>query len=195
MTNADTADTVEAVIADMRLAATAERERRYDMDQQITDADADEWASRLSALAPSGAAEALEGKKIQPEGACKCGAHTVPEWADGVQWYWQRHARDTCTLELPNLRCWCGLLRSEHVKGHADTHPEQLPTPPAAGVSHGEAVEGLPFPKTISDLLISIGWNSGSDPTHKHLRNVLPILKQMFRDADARAAHQPEEPK
>lgn len=49
---------------------------------------------------------------------CDCGAGWIPKRIDGVMWYWQRHSRTGCTLELPNSRCWCGLLRSEHIEGH-----------------------------------------------------------------------------
>lgn len=59
--------------------------------------------------------------KRNPEvGKCSCGQHDVPAGCDGVQWYWQRHAREACTLELPNKQCWCGLLRSEHITGHKE---------------------------------------------------------------------------
>lgn len=54
---------------------------------------------------------------------CKCGQREVPAGCDGVRWYWQRHGRDACTLELPNKRCWCGLLRSEHIDGHREDAP------------------------------------------------------------------------
>ena len=50
---------------------------------------------------------------------CKCGQREIPPGAHAVSWYWQTHGRDACTLELPNVRCWCGLLRSEHIDGHA----------------------------------------------------------------------------
>ena len=59
-------------------------------------------------------------KRNPKQGMCKCGQMQVPAGVDGVNWYWQRHARDGCTLELPNTRCWCGLLRSEHINGHAE---------------------------------------------------------------------------
>lgn len=45
---------------------------------------------------------------------CKCGLHEIPEWVDGVNWYWGHHTQDKCTVELPNERCWCGRLRTEH---------------------------------------------------------------------------------
>lgn len=48
------------------------------------------------------------------ERKCKCGLHIIPTPFDGVRWYWGRHAVNECTMELPNLRCWCGRLRSEH---------------------------------------------------------------------------------
>lgn len=55
---------------------------------------------------------------------CKCGLHQIPGWADQVSWFWQLHSRNVCTLELPNSRCECGLLRSEHIEGHAESMPE-----------------------------------------------------------------------
>jgi hypothetical protein len=61
------------------------------------------------------------------EVSCKCGLHKIPAWANGVSWYWQLHKRDVCMLELPNIRCWCGLLRSEHLEGHADTNAPKAP--------------------------------------------------------------------
>jgi hypothetical protein len=45
---------------------------------------------------------------------CKCNLHTVPAGIDRVNWYWARHAREECTVELPNLVCWCGRTRAEH---------------------------------------------------------------------------------
>jgi hypothetical protein len=54
---------------------------------------------------------------------CHCGLHRIPPSFTGVRWYWSVHRADACTLELPNLRCWCGLLRSEHQQGHM-TVPE-----------------------------------------------------------------------
>lgn len=52
-------------------------------------------------------------------GRCNCGLHIIPAGFDIVKWYWQEHGRNVCTLQLPNERCWCGLLRSEHIEGHA----------------------------------------------------------------------------
>lgn len=51
---------------------------------------------------------------------CKCGQKEIPFNVDRVSWYWQLHGRDKCTLELPNIKCQCGLLRSEHIEGHAN---------------------------------------------------------------------------
>ena len=48
---------------------------------------------------------------------CKCKLKEV-NGTDIISWYWQEHSAALCTVELPNLRCWCGLLRSEHVEGH-----------------------------------------------------------------------------
>jgi len=84
---------------------------------------AHELAARIRAR--GGAAPQVK-EADKPEAQCACGLMPVPSGFDGVRWYWQRHARDTCTLELPNTRCWCGLLRSEHVEGHA-----KQPAPPA----------------------------------------------------------------
>lgn len=58
-------------------------------------------------------------KRRPTAGKCQCGLHEVSAGADGVRWYWQRHTREGCTLELPNKMCWCGLLRSEHITGHS----------------------------------------------------------------------------
>ncbi len=55
---------------------------------------------------------------VRRPGSCACDLHEVPAGIDGVNWYWQRHTRKGCTLELPNARCWCGRLRSEHLDGH-----------------------------------------------------------------------------
>lgn len=50
---------------------------------------------------------------------CKCGLHELPKGIDAISWYYQVHKQDLCTLELPNEKCWCGWLRSEHLTGHA----------------------------------------------------------------------------
>jgi hypothetical protein len=63
-----------------------------------------------------------------PPVKCPCGQHDIPAAIDGIQWYWQRHARTGCTLELPDLVCWCGLKRSEHIKGHADKTGPAVPS-------------------------------------------------------------------
>jgi predicted nucleic acid-binding Zn-ribbon protein len=57
--------------------------------------------------------------KRPTEDPCKCGQRQVPRGTDGVSWYWQRHSREACTLELPDAVCPCGLRRSEHIHGHA----------------------------------------------------------------------------
>lgn len=72
------------------------------------------------------AARQQQADKQHTEGPCKCGLKTIPAYADAISWYWQMHARDKCTLELPNERCWCGLLRSEHLEGHADKQSEKV---------------------------------------------------------------------
>lgn len=56
---------------------------------------------------------------------CACGLHEVPRGVDGVNWYWQRHAREGCALELPNEKCWCGRLRSEHIDGHGEVGQQE----------------------------------------------------------------------
>lgn len=84
-------------------------------------------------------ASAIAPKEIDPykrnpkAGLCECALMEVPAGCDGVQWYWQRHARDGCTLELPNIRCWCGLLRSEHVTGHDESKRHLLNNSPDGG--------------------------------------------------------------
>ena len=45
---------------------------------------------------------------------CACGLHTIPHHIVGIKWYWSHHTRRRCLLELPDVRCWCGRLRSEH---------------------------------------------------------------------------------
>ena len=47
-------DSYARLETDIRLAAKAERERRYDMDPQINETDAEEWANRLAALSQPG---------------------------------------------------------------------------------------------------------------------------------------------
>lgn len=59
-------------------------------------------------------------KDREHPGKCKCGLKDIPAGVNIIRWYWQEHSRTRCTLELPNERCWCGLLRSEHISGHAD---------------------------------------------------------------------------
>lgn len=48
---------------------------------------------------------------------CCCGHRLVRPNMREI-WYWQNHSTAGCTLELPDLICWCGLKRSEHVDGH-----------------------------------------------------------------------------
>jgi len=65
---------------------------------------------------------------------CSCGLKEIPVGVNVISWYWQEHSRTKCTAELPNERCWCGLLRSEHTQGHAkehDTLPYMLVAAPA----------------------------------------------------------------
>ena len=91
--------------------------------------------NRLKALPSAIAPRETDPYKRNPEkGRCKCGLKEVPAGCDGVQWYWQRHARYACTLELPNLKCWCGRLRSEHIDGHDETAPR--PHASADGGNH-----------------------------------------------------------
>lgn len=56
--------------------------------------------------------------EIKTAVVCACGHQLIPAHAGRIIWYWQEHGRDRCTLELPDLTCWCGLRRSEHIKGH-----------------------------------------------------------------------------
>lgn len=83
---------------------------------------------------------AQPGQGEREAAKCKCGMHDIPAWVDIVSWYWQQHTRDRCSVDLPNERCWCGLLRSEHVTGHADrTQPPAQPegwTPVLHAVPH-----------------------------------------------------------
>jgi len=76
---------------------------------------------------------------------CKCGQMPIPSYVNGIHWYWQFHTRKKCTLELPNSKCWCGLLRSEHITGHKQDveHPSSRGnarpiTPPQASQEQGE---------------------------------------------------------
>ena len=48
---------------------------------------------------------------------CACGHFFVDRNAR-CYWYWQTHSLGGCTLELPDVVCWCGLKRSEHIDGH-----------------------------------------------------------------------------
>jgi len=87
----------------------------------IVDAIAAEFRDAITTEVRTSDVEANRARReLLTESRCKCGTREIPAYIDGVQWYWQRHARDACTLELPNERCWCGLLRHEHVDGHAD---------------------------------------------------------------------------
>lgn len=61
---------------------------------------------------------------------CQCKRLEIPAGVDGCNWYWQYHTRTKCTVELPDLTCWCGLKRSEHNTGH-DINVE----PPSSVVS------------------------------------------------------------
>ncbi len=73
---------------------------------------------------PSGPPSSFALLDIELEHAkpCQCGHLLIPRRHDGydygVQWYWQRHSVKLCQLELPDLVCWCGLKRSEHIEGH-----------------------------------------------------------------------------
>ncbi len=68
--------------------------------------------------------EPAKAEQEKTEGPCKCGLRQLRAHEGGHSWYWQLHTREKCTLELPNARCWCGLLRSEHLEGHA-AHPSE----------------------------------------------------------------------
>ena len=76
-------------------------------DGKATDADTFESASQRA------------WREHPTAGRRRCDLHEVPAGCDAVQWYWSRHTRVVCTMELPNLKCWCGRLRSEHLDGHA----------------------------------------------------------------------------
>lgn len=60
-----------------------------------------------------------ERYRTMPAVRCVCGEHEIPKAIDGINWYWQHHSRTGCTLELPDIVCWCGLKRSQHKQdGH-----------------------------------------------------------------------------
>ncbi len=61
---------------------------------------------------------------IDTEGTCHCGLHHIPAHIDGVIWYWARHARDACKLDLPDTVCSCGRRRSEHQDEHGHAPKE-----------------------------------------------------------------------
>ena len=106
----------EATIAEIQRPLDAQMSRLNETVVRLNDEN-----ERLRATTGSATERTTDPYKRNPTaGQCKCGGHTVPAGCDGVQWYWQRHGRDACTLELPNLRCWCGLLRHEHVTGHKE---------------------------------------------------------------------------
>lgn len=90
---------------------------------------------------------------VQPDVAakCHCGMHEIPAYAGTIKWYWQEHTRERCSVTLPNLRCWCGRLRSEHTDGHADNpeayerleakhRAEAMGTPPSPPAADAELV-------------------------------------------------------
>lgn len=66
----------------------------------------------------------------ETEARCACGLHTIAAGVHGVNWYWAVHTRKRCSLDLPNVRCWCGRLRSEH----QDEHGHE----PGARDAHGD---------------------------------------------------------
>jgi hypothetical protein len=95
--------------------------------------------TEIPAPPPSIAATETDPYKRHPvAGRCKCDQHEVPAGCDGVQWYWSRHTRVACTLELPNLKCWCGRLRSEHIDGHDETAPRPHAAAPSTAPATGE---------------------------------------------------------
>jgi hypothetical protein len=57
-------------------------------------------------------------EKAKQEQRCLCGLHVIRAGVNGVHWYWALHTRERCSLDLPNERCWCGRLRSEHQDEH-----------------------------------------------------------------------------
>jgi len=97
---------------------------RDDQDKTKCECGADVHNKRIDDALAHPAIQRAVGKSDDPyqrrpnPGPCACGLREIPSGVDGVQWYWQRHAREGCTLELPNHRCSCGLLRSEHLEGH-----------------------------------------------------------------------------
>lgn len=71
-----------------------------------------------------------EEASVTTDGHCKCGLHAIRAGITGIVWYWSRHTREECLLQLPNERCWCGRLRSEHQDEHG--HASSPPAEPAA---------------------------------------------------------------
>lgn len=108
---------------------------------------ASEAYALLATAAPATVREANPWKRNPKADQCKCAQMEVPAGIDRVKWYWQVHGRDACTLELPNKRCWCGLLRSEHIDGHADTRT--APPANARDAAHALLVRLQPFLDSI----------------------------------------------
>lgn len=75
---------------------------------------------KVSVLDPATTVSSTGLLPIEIEGArtCNCGHMLIPKHYASVSWYWQSHGLDRCTLELPDLVCWCGLKRSQHINGH-----------------------------------------------------------------------------
>jgi len=116
---------------DMGLAGAYDQQQKSGCEECATAIRA--YAASLSETPASDTAKRYE--RHPTVGKCQCGLHEVPAGVDGVNWYWQRHSREGCTLELPNTRCWCGRLRSEHIDGHNPETPrpdgDGIPDPPA----------------------------------------------------------------
>lgn len=111
--------TEHLVIENWKLYEKAATERDAAIERaEKAEADAREFGGnayrRLEARA-----ENAENRNVNLQ-RCHCGQHSM-ERPDihGINWYWSEHTREACTLELPNVRCWCGRLRSEHIDGHA----------------------------------------------------------------------------
>lgn len=100
----------------------------------IGSADSEEYAKRIirdltlrgreneskSVLGPPTGKPSTVGllpSEIESGVPCSCGHRLVrPNMRE--MWYWQTHSLEGCTLILPDLVCWCGLKRSEHIDGH-----------------------------------------------------------------------------
>ncbi len=161
-------------------------DRRWDADRNCT---GDEQARKRDEAAHIDVivnALSTQGAAGLPKQQCKCGQQEVPAGAHGVNWYWQNHARDKCVLELPNLRCWCGMLRSEHIDGHdpAAPHPDDQRTQ-HAGVTAERAVvdeSGWLIEHGASEVSRPRYWGGVHGWTYDNLKAV-----RFARDIDAQS--------